>query len=143
MHTGWHTDTEYGYGIRIWHTDSPTSIGQIVHIQRLHVHGYISTACPQSHSHSHLTRICSMAQISSKLYNYMLQQDDILCLHRQIKKKKKANNMRSIQRWWIHPILLEKEEQGTYYRLTLNFLECRVFLGWARLYGSPQCRLSA
>ena len=38
-----------------------------------------------------------MAPASSKLYNYMLQQDDlvvkILCLYRQIKKKKKANNM--------------------------------------------------
>ena len=79
-----------------------------------------------------------MAPISSKLYNYMLQQDDILvkilCLYRQIKKKKKANNMRSMQRWWIHPIPLKREEQGTYRRLVQELqLDAEKFLRYLRL----------
>ena len=102
----------YGYGIRIRHMER--QLGIVFTCTRLHEHGYISTACPQFHSLSHLTRTFSMTSIFSKLYNYMLQQDEILVkilyLYRQIKKKKKANNMRSMWRWWIHQILLKREE---------------------------------
>ena len=129
MHTGCHTNTAFGYGIRIRHTD--TAIGQYSH-----AHGYISTDCPQFHYLSHLTRTCSMAPISSKLYNHMLQQDDILvkilCQYRHIKK---PNNMRSMRRWRIHPILLKREEQGKcYHRLVQELqLDADKFQGYYRL----------
>ena len=121
-----------GYGIRI------RQLGKVFTCTRLHAHGFIGTACPQFYYLSHLTRTCSMAPVSAKLCNYMLQQDDILvkiiCLYRQIKKKKKANNMRSMRRWWIHPILLKREEQGTYHRLVQELqLDAEKFQSYFRL----------
>ena len=126
----------YGYRIRIRHGDTAYGYGnwQSVHMNTLHAHG--STACSQFNSLFSIDQ--DMAPISSKLYNYMLQQNDfllkILCLYRQIKKKKKAKNMRSVQRWWIHPILFKREEQGTYRRLVQELqLDAETFQSYFTL----------
>ena len=126
-----HTAAASGHGIRAQQLYTATVCGKFdtVHM----VHGF-------KHGAMHFlffSRSASMEPISSKLgllHDYKLGQDEllitILSVYREIRKKKKTRK----RRWWVHPILQRRCEQGCYHRLVQELqLDGEMFKRYFRL----------